>query len=260
MIGLFGSTVLEAAIGAASVYLLLAVFCSAVNEWIAHALDVRAGNLRASLAALLANQSLPDGSDFLQAFCQHPVISGVSSYLPPRAFSAALIDLATAHVQGTVAFRDLEEGLCNLPEGPVRRALLALIQNAQGDLLTAEANLEHWFNDAMDRASLWYKRRAQIWTLALAVIVTLATNADTLQILHRFWLDPGLRTAAPSSLLGWTSQSLPKGPLDWLSRIMGWALTATAVSLGAPFWFDVLNRTTRLRNVRNRRTRSIPVQ
>ena len=32
------------------------------------------------------------------------------------------------------------------------------------------------------------------------------------------------------------------GPFGWLSRIVGWLLTIIAVSLGAPFWFDLLNR------------------
>lgn len=35
---------------------------------------------------------------------------------------------------------------------------------------------------------------------------------------------------------------------DWLTRIMGWLLTALAVSLGAPFWFDFLGK---LINVRH---------
>ena len=28
----------------------------------------------------------------------------------------------------------------------------------------------------------------------------------------------------------------------WLERVLGWLLTGCAVSLGAPFWFDLLNK------------------
>ena len=143
MVGLFGSTVLEAMVGAASVYLILALFCSAVNEWIAHALDARAENFKRAMASIF----------------------------PSRAFSAALIDLATSHVEGSVGFHDLEAGIARLPGGPVRRVLLALIQNTEGDLARAQANIENWFNDTMERASGWYRRRAQVWNLVLASLV-----------------------------------------------------------------------------------------
>jgi len=35
--------------------------------------------------------------------------------------------------------------------------------------------------------------------------------------------------------------------LKWLSTIIGWIITALAISLGAPFWFDLLNKLMKLR-------------
>lgn len=40
--------------------------------------------------------------------------------------------------------------------------------------------------------------------------------------------------------LGW--KALPSYGGGWLNKLAGLALTAFAVSLGAPFWFDLLNR------------------
>ncbi len=40
---------------------------------------------------------------------------------------------------------------------------------------------------------------------------------------------------------------LPNGDNSWPERITGWLLTALAISLGAPFWFDLLNKLMRLR-------------
>ena len=49
--------------------------------------------------------------------------------------------------------------------------------------------------------------------------------------------------------LGWHSETDPR--LSWNDRkltehvqdhIFGWLLTALAISLGAPFWFDLLNK------------------
>jgi hypothetical protein len=54
---------------------------------------------------------------------------------------------------------------------------------------------------------------------------------------------------------GWSGEQLPPGGnvFAWLSSILlchllGWILTAIAVSLGAPFWFDTLNRFVNIRS------------
>ena len=62
-----------------------------------------------------------------------------------------------------------------------------------------------------------------------AVVISIATNADTLQMLR-------------GEPLGWTRGSVPLSTAAWAARITGWLITTGAVSLGAPFWFDVLNR------------------
>ncbi len=39
---------------------------------------------------------------------------------------------------------------------------------------------------------------------------------------------------------------------DWLVKVLGWLVTGLAVSLGAPFWFDLLNRLVDLRGAGKR--------
>ena len=53
----------------------------------------------------------------------------------------------------------------------------------------------------------------------------------------------------------WNNQkeNIRKGFKDWIifllnSRLLGWIITALAVSVGAPFWFDTLNRFMNIRN------------
>lgn len=41
--------------------------------------------------------------------------------------------------------------------------------------------------------------------------------------------------------LGWTDQTI-KTPQDFGWSLIGWLITALAISLGAPFWFDILNK------------------
>ncbi len=46
--------------------------------------------------------------------------------------------------------------------------------------------------------------------------------------------------------LGWGK--LPQDVGGWLQKIIGLAITTLAVSLGAPFWFDVLKNLANMRN------------
>lgn len=48
--------------------------------------------------------------------------------------------------------------------------------------------------------------------------------------------------------LGWRIGDGEVGIKHWLIRLLGWLITALAISLGAPFWFDVLKRIITIRS------------
>lgn len=48
-------------------------------------------------------------------------------------------------------------------------------------------------------------------------------------------------------LLGWSVANRPNSKLAVIVALLGWILTGAAISFGAPFWFDVLNRVANLR-------------
>jgi len=301
--GLFNSTTLDVILGLVFVYLLLAIMCTTINEWLAGILRSRARNLAAGIRQLLDAQ--PDASGntdwFLQKFSAHPLISGMltpgksgdkawPSYLPSRAFATVVMDIVTSGKPGAIAFTDLESGIKALPNGDVKTALLALIQNTRGDLGRAQQNIEAWFDDTMDRASGWYKRETAVVTVIIAVVLTLAANADTIGIVRTLWKNPTQRAVlvqqaetrstqeseqtvsvkyenkdkpleptairkvsrdeldALGGVLGWRKDTLSVDAWGWTERVVGWLLTMVAVSLGAPFWFDILNKLVNVRN------------
>jgi hypothetical protein len=50
-------------------------------------------------------------------------------------------------------------------------------------------------------------------------------------------------------LIGWgPEESERNNPTDWLLRILGWLISIAAISLGAPFWFDTLNKFINIRS------------
>jgi hypothetical protein len=46
---------------------------------------------------------------------------------------------------------------------------------------------------------------------------------------------------------GWRQSAIPSSALAWLAKVAGLLLTVFAISMGAPFWFDLLNKVVNLR-------------
>ena len=303
MAGMFGSTVLDVAIGLVFVYLLLAIICTSANEILAALTKSRGKLLNEGIRQLLGKQptSKEDQNQlaFVEEFYQHALIRSMirgerhPAYLPGRTFSTVLVDLIAKEREGRVEVADIEAGLRAMPDGDVKRSLMALINGAQEDVADVQHAIEGWFEDAMDRVTGWYKRKTQVWTVLVAISITLLANADTVQIARRLWRDPVLRTAAveeakvraqkprPSvtveypnpddptnpqitsnegntvspeeqallgQVLGWQNAMQDTSKRAWLERILGWILTILAICLGAPFWFDVLNKFVNVRS------------
>jgi hypothetical protein len=209
------------------------------------------------------------------------------TYLSPRNFSTAVTDIITNVPDGPLAFEELVKQVTALPPGDVKTSLLALLRHADDDLNQARYAIEGWFNDAMDRVSGWYKRRTQLWTIVIAAVLTLVANADTIQITRKLWTDPVLRAAVveeakvraqkprPTVSVEYENEDDPTNPTvtrnegnelsanerellgqligwhrgwtwSWLTPF-GWMLTILAISMGAPFWFDMLNKIMNIR-------------
>ncbi|MBA3942935.1 MAG: hypothetical protein H0X37_00060 [Herpetosiphonaceae bacterium] len=143
MSGIFGSTILEVAIGLFFTYFLLSIICSSVNEVIAAVVKLRASHLENGIAHLLRDPALA------QAVLQHPLVrmldtpsgasgwvrritgwysgarqTGFPSYVPARAFSLALFDALAPVAQGPVTVQRLrqaalERALAGTPAGSI---------------------------------------------------------------------------------------------------------------------------------------------
>ena len=310
---MFGSAVLDAVVGLVFVYLLLSIICTAANEMVASLFALRARNLAMGIASLLADNRIKDLDEL---FYDHPLIKSLyrgkrkPSHIPDHTFALAFLDgIAPFEGHGENAVSRISAAVSALKDdSELKRLLSIFLQQAGGDFIKLQTNIESWFNDSMSRVGGWYKRKCQVITIIFAVLLTGATNADTLLIVKRLYTDSGMRaavvaqaqefakqplgpaapqsekTSEPSSApstggKGGTAGALPTTPAagnaketftqtlatlqqfgiplgweaapkkeEWVSKIIGLLLTALAISLGAPFWFDVLNRVTKIRS------------
>lgn len=273
------SQVLEVAIGLIFVYLLVSTVCSGIKELIARLLDMRAKTLEDAIRNMLADPNNTITNEILQ----NQLIAGMlpqgqkPSYISSRNFALSLFDVIAPAQQGQ-SFAALKAGASKLPE-KMQKTVLGLLESAQGDVNIARQRVEHWYDDAMERVSGVYKRRAQIYIAVIGLVLCSALNADTVMIARELWGDQALRTAivtqaqaksqvsgacgnkdalqcATDSIraaevppIGWARdgvRSLPEGG-EWLWKILGILISSVAVAMGAPFWFSLLNKVVNLR-------------
>lgn len=293
---------LDVVIGMVFVFLLLSTVCMALREAIEAGLKTRAAYLERGIRELLHD---PSGRRLVSSLFAHPLLAGLfmgtyqpkpaqeklplfavgrglPSYIPAKSFAVALLDLAgrglvtdevstdPASVPLTVAA--IRARLLNIDNLPVRRVLLTALDASHGDLQVAVAHVETWFNSAMDRVSGWYRRSTQWIVLAIALVVTVAMNVDTLTLVAHLYAseasreasvaaaETAVRASATADLasartalnalqlpIGWHAAELPVG-IAWVNRVLGWLITAIAATLGTPFWFDVLNKVMTVRS------------
>ena len=309
---MFGSVVIDVVIGLTLVYLLLSLVSSAVREGLAGIFKSRSRFLHRGVSELLGDTSL------VADLYSHPLISALyrgtyeqardsndlPSYIPSKNFALALLDMAArgrdarnplaANSEASRLSLDaVRRQVWLLQNEAVQRAVLTAVDTAAGDLSTAIANVQDWFDSSMDRVAGWYKRRTQWVLFVVGLIVTIFCDADTIRIANQLYRDPARRDAAVAmasavgrdtalarTLGGGTAAATKQAagadsavrnsdaariavqrldslglPIAWAdvhhagdiprhvaAALLGWLLTAFAISLGAPFWFDTLNR------------------
>jgi hypothetical protein len=74
---MFGSVVLDVAIGMAFVFLLLALIASTVQEFLATLVQARSANLLRGLCGLFSGGTLEDGTSFVERIYNHGLIQGL---------------------------------------------------------------------------------------------------------------------------------------------------------------------------------------
>ena len=213
--------------------------------------------------------------------------SRAPAYLPSRAFAQVLLDVIAppANNGAALALSEIASAIDKVENVELKTMLQSLLRTANDDVEQFRNSIATWFDDAMDRVSGWYKRQTHSILLVLTIVVVGLSNADTLAITGALWKNPALADAMASAgsdyvkaeaqrqaqttpdpkaqfrstiadLQKLNYDGLPIGwhvnefPIDWgslLVKVLGLSLTIAAVCLGAPFWFDVLNKLINIR-------------
>ena len=187
------------------------------------------------------------------------------------------------------------------------RGLSDALENMEERVKKAQSDFDRYYNEAMDRATGWYKRNVTRNLIIIGLLLGLVFDADTFKIYTNLTNNPDDRKelielavtfvdedrlsnyaidttgTLPDSVqfealkntlnnllieeinqvppplgLGRTDgfpAKVPEGKNEiwWrLTKLLGWIVTALAISMGAPFWFDILKRLIHIRNAGNK--------
>ncbi|MBI5650884.1 MAG: hypothetical protein HZC40_10650 [Chloroflexi bacterium] len=268
---MFGSTIIEVAMGLIFVYFLLSVICTNINDYVARILRWRSKDLHDGIRTLLNDPELTN------QVWNHALVRSMGgpkakdpAWIPPNTFALALFDALAPPAGQPSGLQSVRQTATALPDGSARDAIVSMIDAADGKMADARKGVEEWFNRAMDQVSTAYRQRMQGLALLVAALVTILFGADTIALANTLYREPALRAAVagaaqntqttvsgtPASKpsdnvqgavaeisklnlpLGWNE--LPKDASGWTQKIFGLLLTTLAASLGAPFWYDLL--------------------
>lgn len=329
-----GSVALDVVIGLVFIYLLYSLLATIVQEIVSTWLNLRAKNLRQAIKRMLDDDMKSDS--FSKAFYDSPLIKYFArkkekpSYFTAANFSKVILDILRgddprpgedlrakidASLSTVLTLKNDSERTIEIKSGDTYAFLKSLWADAQGDIEKFRLQLEQWFNDTMDRASGWYKRKIQRMLFFIGLGIAIFFNVDSIIIADKLATDPALRQeliqqaerylkehpnlyaeikAENEKFKAMSSDSTPDSTrlislekikarsdslmqeadmlltkdlasmndllgigiynYEWqgfgkfVKSLFGWLLTALAISLGAPFWFDLLNKLMQLRN------------
>lgn len=136
--------------------------------------------------------------------------------------------------------------------------------------------ISNWYEEQMDRIAGWYKRKITYLTFVVGFIIAVLFNVDTIHIVKDLSTNETMRTLLVNSAQEFIANNpggindstkieqkeyidavkkemdsynsiLSESNEDNYPAILGWLITAFAISLGAPFWFDMLNKVMKVR-------------
>ncbi len=260
---MLNSAVLDVALGMVFCWGAVALIASSIYESIASLFKLRANDLQKGVKDLLNDKDFAGlALSVYRNGLVNPRDPGTAtgesnvtvkpSYIDPMHFAAALLEA----IQGAPdAVEDLKKKLEAIKDDQIRTMLVGMYTRAGGKIEEIQKQLAGWFSAGMERVSGVYKRRAQLFSFLIALLVAEALNIDTFGLFKALWVHPADIASLPvpgaASVALSELKQLPVGrtgalPADLVS-VLGWLATACSALFGAPFWFGLLQRLVNLR-------------
>ena len=194
---MFNSTILDMVVLLFFTYFITSLLVTVLNEMIATIRDMRAKQLQEALSTLFFDKgwgnylqnyilSSPHYKSLIKTETSKP------SYIPAENFAKAIIDsIRTGNQSLTITDvrNNLENAASPLPEG-VKKILVGFLDTSTVTVEEMQAKIELFYNNAMDRATGWYKRKIKVISLIVSLALVIFLNIDTVEIIRKSTQNP----------------------------------------------------------------------
>jgi hypothetical protein len=246
---MFGSEILEVAIGLAFIYLLFSLICSAINEWFARLLDTRARDLEKRITMVLKNPEL------VKNLYNHPLVKlitrktwidrilgvfvkcrkdGRPSTISPQIFSTALSDIFIKSGKNQVKGKSDEDILNTIYRGMksfriretqdqqeglgVFKIIVDTVKDetteVKNRIIRVKHNIETWFDISMEQMSKWYKQKTRISIFWIAMFLCGIFNVDTIMIAKHLYYEDATREKLLQASIEYVEKNNSKKELE----------------------------------------------
>lgn len=309
---MFGSEMLEVAIGIVFVYVMAALVCSAFREGIAKLTNIRANTLEAELKVLLKSEDLMQklyASQLLKPIREWKWLkwNNKPKQIAAEDFVTTLVDTLLDLDKADPKFAAISQSINEIENVEIRNVLLSALNGARNrlgkwgvKLDVARKSVEQWFDNSMSKLSAWYKKDTRVVIFVIGFFLCVFLNLDSIMMVKELYQNEALRNTVVAAAvekvqpapveentkkesqtiisdtakelekqvndlregleqlgfpLGWDfsttlaedPRGIPDNQLDWLAKILGILVTTVAISMGAPFWFDLLRNLVSIR-------------
>lgn len=122
------------------------------------------------------------------------------SYLSSRSFARAFFDVLVPDLTGETTVEEVRNRLNGetWANSPLKKPLLGLLAEAEGDIAKFRQGLEQWYDDQMARVSGWYKRHVRWISLGVAAVLVVLFNVNAIGVARSLYTDEALRETVVS--------------------------------------------------------------
>jgi hypothetical protein len=273
-----------------TVYIVLALTVTALTELLTRVVGLRSRGLKSGIRSILQDPNTKVFTEDTKKFWNSGIIkSATDGDSSPNSLDALTFATAALATAGLDPSRNVDQAktlIANASINPhLKEVLTGLSDRALSRGTTLHDELAQHFDATMEKVGRWYRHWTQGFAFGFAIIFTIYLNANSLDLLHQLTAHPETRLelariqstlsagdadhANASKNLEAAEKIINKDTFGdtehwpnwhWLHVGAGLLITILAVSLGAPFWFDVLGRISPKASGADRPPSSVSVQ
>lgn len=195
--------------------------------------------------------------------------------VPVATLVDAFFDFAGLTGKQELNLLQLAELVDKMPDSEGKRAFISWINQGVTSIADLRTRTTAYFTGMMEQASATFRANARSVVIVLSIAITLLFGTDSIQLAKTLWTNSEARALAAAKAqmvvaqegadvqvsdllqelseltvrIGWWQSERPAdgaSAMDWVSfiflKMVGLGLTATAVSQGSSFWYDLLKK------------------